>query len=87
MRSPQTIGGSPVLLLIYVEHVDEVVKGAIAAGAKLVRPVENQFYGDRAGGIEDPFGHHWHVATHVEDVPAEEMAKRSAEMAAKHKPA
>ncbi len=86
-RSPQTIGGSPVLLLIYVEHVDEVVKGAIAAGAKLVRPVENQFYGDRAGGIEDPFGHHWHVATHVEDVPAEEMAKRSAEMAAKHKPA
>jgi PhnB protein len=84
-RSPQTIGGSPVRVLIYVEKVDEVVARAVAAGAKLVRPVEDQFYGDRAGGIEDPFGHHWHVATHIEDVSPEEMKKRGAEMAAKHK--
>jgi PhnB protein len=84
-RGPRTIGGSPVRILIYVENVDVVVERAIAAGAKVVRPVENQFYGDRAGGLEDPFGHYWHVATHVEDVPPEEMAKRGAEMAAKHK--
>jgi len=84
-RSPKTIGGSPVTILIYVENVDEVVKGAIAAGAELVRAVEDQFYGDRAGGIQDPFGHSWHVATHVEDVPPDEMQKRAAEMAAKMK--
>ena len=84
--APQTGSSSPVRILIYVEDVDQVVNRAIAAGAKLVRPVENQFYGDRAGGIEDPFGHYWHVATHVEDVSPEEMEKRSAEWAAKHKP-
>ncbi len=76
-RSPKTIGGSPVNLLLYVEDVDGVVKRAVSAGAKLTRPVENKFYGDRAGSIEDPFGHTWHVSTHVEDVPPEELKKRA----------
>jgi PhnB protein len=76
-RSPQSIGGSPVRLLLYVEDVDAVASQAIAAGAKLVRPIADQFYGDRAGGLEDPFGHYWHLATHIEDVSAEEMKRRS----------
>jgi PhnB protein len=77
-RGPRSMGGSPVKLLLYVEDVDALVARAVAAGAKLVRPVEDQFYGDRAGGLEDPFGHYWHVATHKEDVSPEEMEKRSA---------
>lgn len=77
-RSPQSIGGSPVTIAVYVPDVDAAVAEAVAAGAKLVRPVEDQFYGDRAGGIVDPFGHVWHVATHVEDVPPEEMKRRAA---------
>jgi PhnB protein len=77
-RAPHAYGGSAVSLLVYVPDVDATVKTAIAAGAKVVRPVENQFYGDRMGTIEDPFGHQWSVATHVEDVPPEEMAKRAA---------
>ena len=72
------IGGTPVRLLIYVEDVDAVVDQAVAAGAKIVRPVADQFYGDRAGGVEDPFGHYWHVATHKEDVSPEEMNRRAA---------
>jgi PhnB protein len=75
--SPQTIGGTPVRMLIYVENVDEVVAGAVAAGGKIVRPVADQFYGDRAGGIDDPYGHHWHVATHKEDVSPDEMKRRA----------
>jgi PhnB protein len=67
-----------VSLLVYVPDVDATVKTAIAGGAKVIRPVENQFYGDRMGTIEDPFGHQWSVSTHVEDVPPEEMAKRAA---------
>jgi PhnB protein len=77
-RSPQTIGGSPVSLLLYVEDVDATVGRAVEAGAKLVRPVRDQFYGDRTGGVEDPFGHAWHVATHIEDVPTEELQQRAA---------
>ena len=77
-RAPHAFGGSAVSLMVYVPDVDATVKTAIAAGAKVVRPVENQFYGDRMGTIEDPFGHRWYVATHVEDVPPEEMAKRAA---------
>ncbi len=77
-RSPQTIGGSPVTLILYVEDVDAVVDRAVEAGAKLIRPVANQFYGDRTGGVTDPFGHVWFVATHVEDVPFEELKKRAA---------
>jgi PhnB protein len=77
-RAPRSFGGSPVSLHVYVEDVDATVKAAVAAGAKLVRPVEDQFYGDRLGTIEDPFGHRWHIGTHVEDVPPEELTRRAA---------
>jgi PhnB protein len=77
-RSPQTIGGSPVSLTLYVEDVDATVNQAVEAGAKLIRPVADQFYGDRTGGVTDPFGHVWFVATHIEDVPFEELKKRAA---------
>ena len=80
-RGPRTFGGSPVSLHLYVSDVDATVDKAVAAGAKLLRPVENKFYGDRMGTIEDPFGHHWHVSTHTEDVPPDEMARRAAAMA------
>jgi PhnB protein len=76
--SPETIGGSPVVIHLYVENVDVTAGQAIAAGAKVVRPVEDQFYGDRAGKFTDPFGHHWWLATHKEDVAPEEMKKRAA---------
>lgn len=78
-RGPKTIGGSPVMISVYVEDVDATFDRAIAAGATSLRPVENQFYGDRMGLFEDPFGHRWSVASHVEDVPPEEMAARAAE--------
>jgi len=78
-RAPHAYGGSAVSLMLYVPDVDATVATAIAGGGKVVRQVENQFYGDRMGTIEDPFGHRWHVATHVEDVPPEEMAKRAAD--------
>ena len=81
-RSPKSVGGSPISLLLYVDDVDKTVERAIAAGARLKRPVADQFYGDRTGGIEDPFGHQWYVATHTEDVSPEEMQKRSRELAA-----
>src|SRR5690606_6122777 len=67
VRSPKSIGGTSSFLMIYVENVDAMVEQAVAAGAKLTRPVQNQFYGDRAGMVEDPFGHRWWIATHVED--------------------
>lgn len=76
-KSPQSFGGSPVSIMVYVKDVDTFVKRAISAGAKVIRPVANQFYGDRSGSLEDPFGHQWHFATHVEDVPPDEMAKRA----------
>lgn len=76
-KSPQAYGGSPVSIMLYVQDVDAFVNKAVAAGAKLLRPVKNQFYGDRSGSLEDPFGHQWHIATHVEDVPLDEMAKRA----------
>ena len=79
-RSARTLGGSPISLMVYVEDVDARVAQAVAAGGKLVRPVANQFYGDRSGGVDDPFGYHWYIATHVEDVPPEEMKKRMAKM-------
>jgi PhnB protein len=79
-RSPRTIGGSPVTLSVYVDDVDATFKQALKNGAKELRAVENQFYGDRSGQFEDPFGHLWSVATHVEDVPPDEMAKRAAAM-------
>lgn len=76
-RGPKSIGGSPVSLHLYVPDVDGVVARALAAGAKEVRPVKDQFYGDRSGTLEDPFGHLWHVATHVEDVPPDELERRA----------
>jgi PhnB protein len=76
-KSPQTIGGSPVTLHLYVEDVDATVARAVGAGARLDRPVADQFYGDRNGGLTDPFGHVWFVATHKEDVPPEELARRA----------
>jgi PhnB protein len=81
-RSPESLGGSPVTIMLYVEDVDRVFNQAVAAGAKVQRPVANQFYGDRTGGITDPFGHTWYIATHVEDVPEEELQKRAAAAAA-----
>lgn len=81
-RSPKSIGGSSVSLLLYFEDVDAVVARAVAAGAKLTQPVRDQFYGDRNGTIEDPFGHVWIIATHIEDVSPEEMKRR---IAALHK--
>jgi PhnB protein len=80
-RGPRAFGGSPVSLMLYVDDVDATVKAAVAAGATVIRPVENKFYGDRTGTIEDPFGHHWHLATHIEDVPPDEMERRAAAMA------
>jgi PhnB protein len=78
-RSPQAFGGSPVMLHLYVEDVDKVVAQAAAAGASIVRPVQDQFYGDRSGSVTDPFGHTWHIATHIEDVPPDEIDRRAAE--------
>jgi PhnB protein len=76
-RGPHALGGTPVSTLLYVEDVDALAAQAVAAGARQVRPVEDQFYGDRAGTFADPFGHVWTIATHVEDVPEEEMAERA----------
>lgn len=75
---PKTIGGSPVSILLYVENVDAMVDQAVAAGATIKRPIQDQFYGDRTCGLEDPFGYAWYVATHVEDVDPEELNRRFA---------
>lgn len=79
-RSPKAFGGSPVNLHLYVEDVDAVARQAVAAGAKEVRPVKDQFYGDRSGAFEDPYGHLWHISTHKEDVPEDELKRRADEM-------
>lgn len=78
-RGPKAVGGTPVTISVYVEDVDNVFERALDAGATSLRPVEDQFYGDRSGQFEDPFGHRWNVSTHVEDVPPGEMEKRMAE--------
>ncbi len=78
---PKTVGGTPVSLHVYVEDVDSAFQQALDAGATERQALENKFYGDRSGSFEDPFGHVWHVASHVEDVPPEEMEKRAAEAA------
>ena len=80
-RAPRTVGGSAVSIMLYVNDVDATVKTAVAEGAKLLQPVEDTFYGDRMGTIEDPFGHPWHVGTHREDVPLDELKRRAAAMA------
>jgi len=74
--SPQTLGGTPVSILIYVDDVDTIFPQAISAGGKEAKPLQNQFYGDRSGTLTDPFGHVWTIATHVEDVSPEDMEKR-----------
>ena len=79
-RGPRSVGGSPVSVHVYVEDVDATFERAISAGAMALRPVENKFYGDRGGEFEDPFGHRWSIATHVEDVSPEEMQRRMGEM-------
>ena len=76
-RSPQSLGGSPVVIHLYVEDVDAVASQAIAVGAKVLIPVGDQFYGDRSGRFTDPFGHVWIISTHKEDVSPEEMQKRA----------
>ena len=76
-RAPRTLGGSSVSILLYLEEVDAVCERATKAGAKVLRPVANQFYGDRSGTLEDPFGHIWTIATHVEDVPPDELRRRA----------
>jgi PhnB protein len=77
-RSPKTIGGSPVIIHIYVEDVDALVARASAAGATVTRPPTDEFYGDRIAQLTDPYGHSWSFATHKEDVSVEEMARRAA---------
>ena len=75
--SPRSLGGTPVHMSVYVEDVDATFAAALAAGASELRPVQDQFYGDRSGQFEDPWGHCWNVTTHIEDVDPEEMARRS----------
>ena len=79
-EGPHALGGTPVSLMIYVPDVDRMFAQALAAGAKEQRPVADQFYGDRSGTLVDPFGHVWSLATHVEDVPPEEIDRRFAKM-------
>ena len=79
---PKKLGGSPITLTVYVDDVDATFGDAIKAGAKQLQPVEDKFYGDRAGQFEDPWGHRWNVMSHVEDVSPEEMEKRAAAFAA-----
>lgn len=75
--SPRARGGTPVHIHVYTKNVDATVKQAVAAGAKLLRQVEDQFYGDRTGTVQDPFGHVWHLSTHIEDLSAAELRKRA----------
>ncbi|SBT05807.1 Glyoxalase/bleomycin resistance protein/dioxygenase [Candidatus Propionivibrio aalborgensis] len=76
-RSPKVLGGSSVGLHVYVEDVDKLFAQAVAAGAKVVKPLQDQFYGDRGGTLEDPFGHVWFLATHKEDLAPEEINRRA----------
>ena len=78
-KSPKTFGGTPVIISVYVEDAASAHQAALDRGAKSLRPVEDQFYGDRSGQFEDPWGHHWGVATRIEDVPREELARRAKE--------
>jgi PhnB protein len=82
VQGPKSIGGTPVTIHLYVDDVDDVFQRAVDAGAEEVRAVEDQFYGDRSGQLKDPFGHLWNLATHVEDVPPDEMEKRAAKVMA-----
>lgn len=79
IHGPKTLGGTPVSLMVYVPDVDTLFAQALAAGAKELRPVRDQFYGSRSGLLEDPFGHHWTLATHKEDVPLDQLEARMKE--------
>ena len=78
-KAPKSLGGTTIGIMLYVEDVDAVAKQAVAAGAKEIRPVMNQFYGDRSGTFLDPFGHIWTIGTHKEDVSPEEMQRRASQ--------
>lgn len=81
IEGPKSVGGTPVTIHVYLEDADAAFERAVQAGAKPLRAVEDQFYGDRSGQFEDPYGHRWNVATHVEDISEEEMARRATEIA------
>jgi PhnB protein len=80
IEGPRSVGGTPVTIHVYVEDADGTFGRAVQAGAKPLRSVEDQFYGDRSGQFEDPYGHRWNVATHVEDVAEDEMLRRASEI-------
>ncbi|HTC58727.1 MAG TPA: VOC family protein [Solirubrobacteraceae bacterium] len=80
IEGPKSVGGTPVTIHVYIEDADAAFERAVQAGAKPLRAVEDQFYGDRSGQFEDPYGHRWNVATHVEDISEEEMVRRAAEI-------
>lgn len=80
IEGPKSVGGTPVTIHVYLEDSDAAFERAVKAGAKPLRAVEDQFYGDRSGQFEDPYGHRWNVATHVEDVSEEEMLRRASEI-------
>jgi PhnB protein len=80
LLGPKSVGGTPVTIHVYVEDADGTFERAVQGGAKALRAVEDQFYGDRSGQFEDPYGHRWNVATHIEDISEEEMLRRAAEM-------
>lgn len=84
-KSPATLGGTAVGIALYVDDADAVFARALAAGATVIEPMKDQFYGDRSGSLSDPFGHKWHVLTHIEDVSFEEMQKRFDAMIAAQK--
>ncbi len=79
-KSPDMLGGTPVTVMVYVPDVDQTVAQAVAAGAKLLMPVADQFYGDRSAALLDPFGHGWMLATHIEDLSQEEIDRRAAQL-------
>jgi PhnB protein len=79
-RSPETLGGAGVSMMIYVDNVDRVYSQSISAGAKVLKPLQDQFWGDRTGTVTDPFGHIWTIATHKEEVSPEEIKRRFEEM-------
>jgi PhnB protein len=80
IEGPKSVGGTPVSIHVYLEDADGAFERAVQAGAKPLRAVEDQFYGDRSGQFEDPYGHRWNVATHVEDISEEEMVRRASEI-------
>ena len=84
VKSPRELGGTTVGIFVYVEDVDSTFQQAVDAGATVAMPVEDQFWGDRFGSLTDPYGHHWSFATHVEDVPPDELERRQREAFAQH---